>query len=212
MSVPGARPQSVTVPTAGSRLLLSFAVLLLTACASRPPLPTPAPEAVWEAHRERVASLRDWQVQGRVAIRDSEDGWHAAFDWQQRGARYRLRLRGPFGQGAVELRGDEQGVWLRRADQPPVFARSVDQLLLEQTGWRLPVRGLQDWLRGVPVGDRPAVLDWDAEGLLQSLQQDGWQITYRRYRTVAERQLPERLQLLRDTLQVKVVVDTWQLP
>lgn len=196
----------------GRHLLLAGVVMLLAACAPRPPQPPDLSEAAWLAHRASIESLSGWQVQGRVAIRNEDDGWHAAFDWQQRGDAYRLRLRGPFGQGAVELRGDSNGVWLQRQDREPVFARSVDLLLQEETGWLLPVSGLQDWLLGVPVDDQPAVLDWDERGLLQSLQQAGWQIDYRRYQATGGRQLPDRLQLARDALRVKVVVDEWQLP
>jgi len=195
-----------------SRLLLAGTVLLIAACAPRPPQPPSLSEAAWLAHRASVEALTGWQVQGRVAIRSEDDGWHATFDWQQRGDAYRLRLRGPFGQGAVELRGDDSGVWLQRQDRAPVFARSVDQLLQEETGWLLPVSGLQDWLLGVPVDGRPAVLGWDERGLLQSLQQAGWQIDYRRYQAVGGQHLPDRLRLVRDALQVKVVVDEWQLP
>lgn len=193
------------------RTLLLAVSLLAGGCAVQPPVP-PADDSAWLAHRARIDQLSEWQLQGRVAIRNAEDGWHAAFDWQQQGRQYRLRLRGPFGQGALELRGDDSGVWLQRQDQAPVHARSVEQLLEQETGWRLPVLGLQDWLRGVPVDGRPAVLAWDDRGLLQSVRQDGWQIDYTRYDTVGGQQLPDRLQLQRDDLHVKVVVDQWQLP
>ncbi len=194
------------------RLALVPLVLLLHACATRPPPAEPAPAAAWQAHQAQVQSLTSWEARGRVAIHNGDEGWQAAFDWRQQGGNYRLRLRGPFGQGAVELSGDPAGVWLRRADRQPVYARSVDQLLLAETGWRLPVRGLQDWLRGLPVADAAAVFDWDEQGRLQSLRQQGWQIAYRRYGRTQNYQLPERLQLTRDDLRVKVLVDAWQVP
>lgn len=194
------------------RLLLVGTLLALGACAPRLPQPPADSEAVWLAHLASVGTLNDWRVQGRVAIRNNADGWHADFDWRQQGGNYRLRLRGPFGQGAVELRGDDSGVWLERQDQAPVYARNVDLLLQEETGWLLPVSGLQHWLLGVPVDDQPAVLDWDDRGLLRSLQQDGWQIDYRRYQAVGGQHLPDRLQLERSALRVKVVIDEWQLP
>ena len=187
-------------------------VLLLNACATRPPVTAKVPESVWLEHRATLETLTDWQVRGRVAIRSEDDGWNADFDWQQRGESYRIRLRGPFGQGGIELHGDKLGVWLRRQDEAPVYARNVELLLKEETGWRLPVLGLSDWLRGLPADAQPAALDWDQQGRLQSLQQDGWNIAYGRYRTVGERQLPDKLQLLRDRLLVKVVVDEWQVP
>jgi outer membrane lipoprotein LolB len=192
-------------------VLLSALALLLNACASRPPGPE-APESVWLQHRDSVQTLSEWQLLGRVAIRNADEGWNASFDWRQSGQRYRIRLRGPFGQGAVELHGDPGGVWLRRQDQAPVFAHNADDLLARETGWQLPVSGLGDWLRGLPDASLTAELKWDAEGRLRKLLQGGWQIDYRRYRSVGARQLPDRLQLERDDLRVKVVVDSWQTP
>lgn len=192
---------------------LAMLVLLLNACATRPPAPESAPEGVWEQHRDSLRTLTDWQLAGRVAIRNAEEGWSANFDWWQTGQRYRIRLRGPFGQGAVELHGDAQGVWLKRKDQAPVYAHDADALLARETGWQLPVSGLGAWLRGLPDTTPPVTsLDWDSAGQLTQLQQSGWQIDYRRYRTVGERQLPDKLQLVRDGLRVKVVVDSWQTP
>lgn len=188
------------------------AALLLTACASRPPVTDAIPEARWIEHRERVIALSEWKLMGRVAIRNDEDGWNAGFDWHQVEDRYRIRLRGPFGQGAVELRGDSAGVWLTRGDSPAVFARDAEALLLRETGWRLPLSGLTAWLRGVPQEAPVTTLAWDAEGRLSELAQSGWQIDYRRYQAVAGRQLPDRLAMVRDGLRVKVVIDQWQLP
>jgi outer membrane lipoprotein LolB len=192
---------------------LLIAALLAGGCATTPPpAGETAPEAFWLSHRASLQTLTDWQVRGRVAVRSAAEGWNADFDWQQRGERYRIRLRGPFGRGAVELHGDPLGVWLKRQDQPPVYSGDVERLLQAETGWRLPVAGLGDWLRGLPVDAEPASFEWDRQGRLRTLQQDGWQIAYGRYRAVGERQLPDRLQLLRDQLQVKVVVDAWQIP
>lgn len=193
-------------------LPLILVLLLAGGCATRPPVRETVAESVWLAHRTTLETLTDWQVQGRVAIRRGEDGWNASFDWRQRRDSYRIRLRGPFGQGGIELHGDNLGVWMRRSDEPPVYARSVEDLLAQEIGWRLPVLGLVDWLRGLPVATQPATLDWDQEGRLQFLQQDGWRIDYPRYRDVGARQLPDKLRLTRDQLHVKLVIDQWQVP
>ncbi len=191
----------------------TLALIFAAGCATRPPVVgETAAESVWLEHRATLEALADWQVQGRVAIRRGEDGWNASFDWQQRHGNYRIRLRGPFGQGGVELHGDSLGVWLRRSDQPPVYARSAEDLLAQEIGWRLPVLGLVDWLRGLPVESQPASLDWDQQGRLQTLQQDGWAIEYPRYREVGGRQLPDKVRMTRDRLQVRLVIDKWQIP
>ena len=212
MSCTRARSGLRNFPGSLLRGLALAGVILASACATRPLVTETAPESVWLEHRATLVTLTDWQARGRVAIRSDDDGWNAAFDWQQRGENYRIRLRGPFGQGGIELHGDSLGVWLKREDKAPVYARNVEQLLKAETGWQLPVLGLSDWLRGLPADEQPAVLDWDQQGRLQTLQQDGWEIAYGRYRDVGERQLPDKLKLLRDQLQVKVIVDAWQVP
>ena len=185
-------------------------MLLLAGCAARPPLPGPDAEAAWLAHRAALQALSDWQVQGRVAVRAGEEGWNAHFDWQQHGAAYRIRLRGPFGQGAVELHGNTEGVWLKHSDRPEVFARDPETLLERETGWRLPVAGLTAWLRGLPVGELPADYQWDAHGTLVEINQDGWHIDYSRYQQNGALRLPVRMRLERDALQVRFVIDSWQ--
>ena len=186
-------------------------VATLAACATRPPVSAPATQAAWLAHRASIEALTHWQVQGRVAVRAEDEGWSAHFDWKQTDQDYQIRLRGPFGQGAVELHGNGQGVWLKRADHAPVFAVNPELLLQQETGWRLPVAGLSSWLRGLPVaGDEHNNLQWDEHGRLREVEQNGWQIVYRSYELQGEVQLPEKLQLSRDSLLVKFVIDDWQ--
>ena len=125
---------------------------------------------------------------------------------------YRIRLRGPFGQGAVELHGGQHGVWLKRADQPAIFAQNPEVLLQQQTGWQLPVTGLSAWLRGLPVGDSDPVVQWDAQGRLLHIGQNGWLIDYQRYLEKGDLSLPKKLRLKRESIQVRFVVDDWQIP
>jgi outer membrane lipoprotein LolB len=193
-------------------LRLSFlALALLAGCATRPPVSTPAAEAVWLAHRSTLEALTHWQVQGRVGVRAGEDGWNASFDWQQQGEAYRIRLRGPFGQGAVELAGSAQGVWLTQADRPAVFASDAETLLQRETGWQLPVSGLGAWLRGLPTAAAQSELVWDEHGRLQQMNENGWRIEYFDYQRADALELPARMDLQRDTLRVKLVLDAWQV-
>jgi outer membrane lipoprotein LolB len=187
-------------------------LVLAGGCATRPPALVPEAEPAWLEHRAALEALRDWQVRGRVALRTEDEGWSANFDWQQRGENYRIRLRGPFGQGAVELRGGQHGVWLKRADQPAVFAYNPEALLQQQTGWQLPVTGLVAWLRGLPVSDDDLVIKWDKQGRLLHIGQNGWLIEYQRYLEMGDLSLPEKLRLTRDSIQVRLVVDDWQIP
>jgi len=185
-------------------------LLVLSGCASRAPVSPAGSEADWLAHQAALQTLTHWRVQGRIAVRTASEGWSANFDWQQRGEDYRIRVRGPFGQGAVELHGNSLGVWLKRADQPPVFALNPEALLEQETGWQLPLAGLGSWLRGLPVAGGQPNIAWDEQGRLLEIEQNGWQISYSRYLTQGDLQLPEKLRMQRDSLRVKFIIDGWQ--
>lgn len=197
---------------AGTTRWLLLGVLVLAGCATHPTVTAPEAEPAWLEHRAALEALRDWQIQGRVALRTDTEGWSANFDWRQRGSSYRIRLRGPFGQGAVELQGGQHGVWLKRADQPAVFAQNPEVLLQQETGWQLPVSGLTAWLRGLPVADGNPDIQWDTQGRLLHIGQNGWLIDYQRYLEKDGLSLPKKLRLERDSVQVRFVVDNWQIP
>ena len=55
-----------------------------------------------------------------------------------------------------------------------------------------------------------ADIAWDAQGRLLQIDQNGWQINYRRYLAQDDLQLPEKLHMQRDSLRVKFIVDVWQ--
>ena len=192
------------------RWLWLAAVVVLSACATRPPVPPAVSQASWLAHSAALQALTHWGVQGRMAVRTDTEGWTAHFDWKQRGEEYLIRVRGPFGPGAVELQGNGSGVWLKRADQPPVFAHNPEALLEQETGWQLPLAGLSSWLRGLPVPGGQPTMAWDERGRLLQIQQDGWEISYSRYLAQGQFQLPEKLRMQRDSLQVKFIIDGWQ--
>lgn len=187
-------------------------LILLSSCATQAPLVAPGDNEVWEARRQALSELETWQARGRIAVRTDSDGWSAGFDWRQVSTDYRIRLRGPFGQGALELEGNGHGVWLKRAGQPAVFSADPEALLQKESGWQLPLDGLDHWLRGLPDSNDNAVSRIDAAGRLASLQQHGWQIDYRTYRNYGEYILPARMEMQRNGLRVKVIVDAWELP
>jgi len=55
---------------------LWLAVLVLAGgCATHPPAGTPEAEPAWLEHRAALEALRDWQVQGRVALRTETEGY-----------------------------------------------------------------------------------------------------------------------------------------
>ena len=133
------------------------------------------------------------------------------FRSRQREDRFHIRLRGPLGQGAIELLGDSRGVHLLQPGKPAVSAPSAELLLQQQTGWRLPVSSLQFWLRGLPVPGVESDFQVDVQGRLIDLRQYNWIIDYDTYHETGAHWLPQRMKLEDPPLRVKFVVDQWRL-
>ena len=112
----------------------------------------------------------------------------------------------------LQIQGSDTHAELLQAGKPPYRAENADQLLVEQTGWQLPVNGLRYWIRGLPMPgeDDRHVLNENAAP--RELEQGSWLIHYSRYKLVDGVWLPGKLTLVNASLQIKLLVDQWQLP
>ena len=91
------------------------------------------------------------------------------------------------------------------------FAHDGDALLLQATGWHLPVVGLRYWERGLPVPDTESTREYDESGQLSHLEQSGWIIKYQRYQLGEGAAVPSKMRLARDDIAVRLVISQWQL-
>lgn len=157
---------------------------------------------------DSVPAADAWTLEGRIALRLEDEGWHAGVLWEQRPDTYYIRLQGPLGQGALELTGSAAGVVLERADGRVSQARDPDILLYQETGWQLPVSGLRHWVRGRPVPGLDARIRRDAQGRLAELHQAGWAIRYTDF--FATGALPRRIELVNGGVRVRLLIDQWQ--
>lgn len=190
--------------------LLCCIIGVLAACATTPPGVDLA-ETPWPARQAALRALQRWELSGRIAVVNEQDGWHASLRWQQLGPDYAIELFGPFGQGRLDIHGNRQGVRVLTADGQSLSASDPEQLLEQTTGMRIPLTGLIYWLRGLPNPAQESELTGDPEGRLTRLQQGGWMIEYPLYRRVGALELPVRIQAQRDQLKVKLVVEQWHL-
>lgn len=183
------------------RFVGPFLILLLAGCATTVPLKS----------IRSPADFSEWQLNGRIALTHGDQGWHASLLWQQQADGYQLKVSGPLGQGGFQVAGDEHGVVLVDASGQSSYARDGDALLLQATGWRLPVVGLRYWIRGLPVPDVEAIEVYDEAGKLSHLEQSGWVINYQKYKLVEGAAVPSKMQLARNDVAVKLVISEWQL-
>ena len=191
-------------------LALAVAPALLWSGCATPPAPFSASPA-WTARQPALGQLSRWRAVGRIGVVNERDGWHANFQWEQRGADYRIDLVGPLGQGRVVVRGADGQVQVQTQDGQSWSAPDPDAALEQSLQVRLPVSGLRYWIRGLPEpGSRP-VMQTDDQGRLTRLEQNGWVIEYPAYTPVAPLELPARIVARRLDLSVKLVIEQWTL-
>lgn len=206
-------------------LLATMALSVLSGCStlgSRPGASLPAVEQVSVAARDAEAARQawlqthpDWSLQGRAAISKGRNGGSGRIDWRQNGSQYQVQLSAPVTRQSWVLSGDTAsgGGQLEGLDGGPRAGDDAEQLLLEATGWAIPVNLLSDWLRGraVAAAGTAAAPGLDAEGRPRTLQQQGWVIEFLEwYPAEPERPaLPRWIEARNGDAKVRLLLDQW---
>lgn len=190
-------------------IVFLFVALSLSACST---LPEQLPEETsWKARQAELTGLQHWFVSGRVAIQNGVESWHVNLLWLQQADVYQIRLFGPFGAGQVQLKGNAAGAELLTSDEEYFVAQDVDQLLYEKTGVKMPVSALRYWMLGLPAPNGQDKKQINGDGRLLLLQQSDWKVRYKRYTAVNGLALPKKIFARRHDLDVRVVIDKWEL-
>jgi outer membrane lipoprotein LolB len=188
----------------GVAALLASCATVATVKKSEPEL-----ERLWLTQQPGLAQLHAWNISGHLGIQTEKEGWHISFRWQQDDGLYHIVLSNPLGQTAAELQGTPQGVTLLLANGRSIAASDPDQLVAQQLGWRVPIKGLYYWVRGLPIPDVAEVHGLDQEGHMQWLKQSGWRISYRGYGDYLGKVLPTKIFIDNDDLKVRLMIDEW---
>lgn len=211
-------------------LKAAFAAALavsLSACVSLDTRKAPAaPDVVTavsaeaqQAEAARVDALRAqpaWSFQGRVAVSKGRNGGSGRIDWQQQARQYVVSLSAPVTRQSWTLSGDSENRSgrLDGVEGGPRQGEDAQQVLLEATGWDIPVNQLPDWVRGlVAEGVTAAEIDRDAEGRPRRVRQMGWDIQFLDwYPAEGDRPvLPRRIEAVNGDAKVRLLVDGWVL-
>jgi outer membrane lipoprotein LolB len=156
-----------------------------------------------------VASVKPLDISGRISVRQGREGHTGALRWYFDPPHHDIRLLSPLGDTVARIVEDAQGVTLTTADRKRLRANDPDELVEAALGWRLPLRGLQHWVLGLAAPDSVAKTETDEEQRVAKIVQDDWEISYGRFRPVQGTELPGRIVMKRDDIEVRLVVDSW---
>ena len=180
--------------TRSLRVLAAAALGALAACAELPFL-------------QPTAGL-EFQLSGRIAVRYDDQGSSGSIAWRHRAVGDEMLITSPLGQGVARIERQGGLVTVTGSDGRVYRAHDAESLTEQVLGFRVPLAGLSDWVRGNPAPG-PAHETRDAHGRLSELEQDGWRIYYLAY--AADGGLPARLRLVYPGLELRLAIDKWQV-
>jgi outer membrane lipoprotein LolB len=171
--------------------------LLFAGCAAIEQQPTPA-GPIGEA----------FYLSGRVSVKYGAEAASGKISWQHDPASDDLLISSPLGQGVARIVRRDALASLTTSDQKVYQASDVESLTAQVLGWRLPLAGLPDWVRGRATAGTPAQTRLDSTHRLAELRQSGWLVEFLDYNEAYG--LPQRLRLSRDDMEIRLVIDQWQ--
>lgn len=172
--------------------LIAGVTALLASCAAVPPEALPPGSFV---------------LVGRVAVRNGDEAVSGHVTWRHSDAADELVISTPVGQGVAEITRANGRYTLATANGERYSAADPERLTQQALGFALPLGGLTDWVQGRPERGVEAVTRYDG-GRLAELRQRGWLIDY----SGGDDRPPKRVRLTRGDLDIRLVIDEWQLP
>lgn len=204
-----------------TRSLVVIAAFLLAGCSANPSFKSQQPQspqqvkAHWLDWQDQLSRVEAWEIEGRAAVTTADDSGTVNVFWEQAPDDFRLRMSGPFGAGALDIRSDDDGVFMKDSDGNERRAANAEGLVWMQTGWEIPISDMRAWVLGV-VGDpnSPSVRV-DQYGHTMAFDSGEWHVQIPEYtETQFQGQplaVPRKIYLQSPYIKIKMIVSDWSL-
>jgi outer membrane lipoprotein LolB len=159
-----------------------------------------------------LREIEEFRMEGRLALNTGRRGYSGTVSWEQNDDLLDFRFRGPFGFGGFRIHGDAERLRVKTTAGDEFLLTDPEREMTERFGWSLPVRSMRYWILGVSDPELPATEQADEEGLLESMEQGGWQVVYDGYADAEGLLLPRRLDMERGEIRIRVMTDRWEIP
>jgi outer membrane lipoprotein LolB len=176
------------------RALALLAALAAGGCAELRPVP----------EHETV----EFELAGRIATRYREEAASGNVAWRHSRESDEMLITSPVGSSMARIVRTGGEVVLTTADQKEFRANDAETLTEKVLGFRVPLTGLTDWVRGRQVEGAEATVVRDKDGRLASLKQNGWSVEYQEFRPDG---LPVRMKLTYPGIELRLAIHEWKL-
>lgn len=149
-----------------------------------------------------------FELNGRIAARHGAESFSGNIAWRHATDGDELLITSPLGQGVARIVRKDDSVVLTTAEPREYRASDAEALTEQVLGYRLPLAGLAEWVRGRPSGRMPVTrIEKAPDGKLASLEQGGWTIDYQEY----QGDRPYRMRLQRaGGIELRLAISEWK--
>jgi outer membrane lipoprotein LolB len=150
----------------------------------------------------------DFELSGRIATRYKEEAASGNVAWRHSAEADELLITSPVGSSIARVVRKGNEVVLTTAEPRDYRANDAEALTEQVLGFRIPLTGLTDWVRGKAIEGSQANATRDSQGRLATLEQNGWQVEYQEYRADG---LPVRMKLNYPGIELRLAIHEWKL-
>ena len=186
-------------------------LLLLAGCATIMP-PTsqpPTTSSISQKHLDTLVNIKAFALKGRLGAVTQKQGFSGRIDWQHQTITDNIDVFSPVGGKVANITKTASGVTLTDQKSHSISAQNAESLTDMTLGFRLPLTGLSDWALGKPTASKIDASTWDEKGRLLTLKQDGWDISYESYSETNGVDLPNKVVLKSEKVNLKLLVEKW---
>ena len=164
------------------------------------------------AKREQVlGSQSKFRLTGRIAISDGKDSGSGSLDWNQRDGAFTLSFTAPVTAQNWTLEASATQALLIESNGAIRVAETAEELLARELNWQLPADSMRYWVRGLRAPGSDSETEFDADGELTVLRQNGWEIRYPAFDNLQQPSLPKKVFARNGENQVRISVRKWSM-
>lgn len=183
-----------------------FTTLLLLAGCSVTPSEDFIPITV-----KNAAQAKAWELQGKIAIRTSQDKFSTNLYWLHQPAANDLRLTTVLGTTVLTLK-THQGMATLKVDGKTYRDSNAQDLLTGISGWPIPLDSLPLWITG-QIGSNDEIVSVNPDGTIKQLishdPQANWSVNFLRWQHQSGALVPQLLTIEREEVQIKIQSSQW---
>jgi outer membrane lipoprotein LolB len=184
-------------------LLWLAVVLSIAGCAT-------APTAV-HVQELNPTVAKAFVLDGRIAMRYQSNATSANLHWVHSPFLDEVALSSPLGSTVAVLTRDANGVRVVDSEQHSYQGQDVAELTERLLGARIPLDYLAYWVLGQAVPNMQYQTVKNSTATLVSLRQAGWVINYQRWQQSEEYSLPDKLSIVGEGGELRMVITRWNI-